>query len=224
MKQSLPQLLARAILLFFEPVDRAAKAVPAGFGKNGTFKMTHSQMMQFQILPQTAADDDAVENLLDAAFGLDRRTKTSYRLREGEQPLSGLSFVARDDNDRIVGSISFWQIHIGENGPDSILLGPLAVRLRDQGSGIGQTLMTHGIAAAEKAGHQLVVLVGDAPYYAKVGFRQIDDGQVIMPGPNDPHRLLYLELTDGALAKASGLIRSPGRYRTAPFFNNIGSK
>ncbi len=181
-------------------------------------------MTQFQILPQSASDNLIVDNLLDTAFGIDRRTKTSYRLREGEKPLPGLSFVARDKSTTIIGAISFWQIHIGENGPDAILLGPLAVQPDHQASGIGQALMTHGINAAGQAGHQLVVLVGDAPYYAKVGFRQIPDGQVVMPGPNEPARLLYLELQPAALAQANGLIRSPSRYRTAPFRNNPGNR
>lgn len=181
-------------------------------------------MTQFQILPQTPADDIIVENLLDAAFGIDRRTKTSYRLREGEKPLSGLSFVTHNDAGAITGTISFWQIHIGDNGPDAILLGPLAVLPDHQTSGIGQALMTHGIAAAKQAGHELVILVGDAPYYARVGFQQVPAGQIIMPGPNDPDRLLYLELQEGVLAAANGLIRSPSRYRTAPFRNNPGSK
>ena len=177
----------------------------------------------FKIDPQTAFDNDAVEHLLDAAFGIDRRTKTSYRLREGEQPLPGLSFLARNGQG-IIGTISFWQIHIGKNGPDAILLGPLAVLPDHQSSGIGQALMAHGLEAAKQKGHQLVVLVGDAPYYRKAGFRQIPDGQVTMPGPYDPDRLLYLELQDGAIKTASGLLRSPSRYRTAPFFNNPGSR
>ena len=70
-------------------------------------------MTQIQIHPQSVSDNLIVENLLDAAFGIDRRTKTSYRLREGEKPLPGLSFVARDDTDTIIGAISFWQIQIG---------------------------------------------------------------------------------------------------------------
>ena len=170
---------------------------------------------QFHIHPQTDADNAAVENLLDAAFGIDRHTKTSYRLREGEKPLPGLSFVASDSDDNIVAAISFWQIHIGKNGPDAILLGPLAVMPHRQSNGLGQRLMAHGIKAAEKDGHQLIILVGDAPYYAKAGFKKVPADQMIMPGPNDPERLLYLELKSDALTSAKGLIRSPSRYRSA---------
>ncbi len=179
---------------------------------------------KFHILEQSDADHAGVEHLLDTAFGIDRRTKTSYRLREGEKPLPGLSFIARDDENHLIGTISFWQIHIGEMGPDAILLGPLAVMSGRQNNGLGQALMAHGIKVAKKTGHQLVVLVGDAPYYARIGFKQIPTGQVIMPGPNEPERLLYLELKPGVIETSTGLIRSPSRYRTAPFRNNHGSK
>ncbi|HFC04380.1 MAG TPA: N-acetyltransferase [Rhizobiales bacterium] len=180
--------------------------------------------ISFHIFPQTDADNAEVETLLDTAFGIDRRTKTSYRLREGETALPGLSFVARDDDGKIIGTISFWQVHIGKTGPDTILLGPLAVMPGNQASGIGQALMKHAIAVARKTRHQMIVLVGDGPYYAKVGFKQIPVGQVIMPGPNDPERLLYLELQEGVINSANGLIRSPSRYRTAPFRSKPGSR
>ena len=42
------------------------------------------------------ADEAAIEHLLDLGFGLSRRTKTSYRLREGSTPVSGLSLVVEE--------------------------------------------------------------------------------------------------------------------------------
>jgi predicted N-acetyltransferase YhbS len=177
-----------------------------------------------QIIPQTPAHQAAVETLLDQAFGLDRRTKSSYRLREGETAIDGLSFLAQAENGQIVGTISFWPIHLGRNGPQALLLGPLAVRPDCQRSGLGQKLMQHGIAAAKAAGHKLILLVGDAPYYAKLGFQKVPQNQLLMPGPNDPARLLFRELVPGSLNNATGLIRSPSRYRTTPFHNKPGSK
>ena len=55
--------------------------------------------------------------------------------------------------------------------------------------------------------HRLVVLVGDMPYYARCGFIRIPKGEVTMPGPVDPARLLVAELTEGAFAGVSGAIR-----------------
>ena len=61
-----------------------------------------------------------------------------------------------------------------------------------------------GLDKAEALGHRLVILVGDEPYYARVGFKRVPDGRIELPGPVDPDRLLYLELTPGALAAGEG--------------------
>ena len=39
---------------------------------------------------------------------------------------------------------------------------------------------------------------------------KLPDGQISLPGPFDPARFLYLELTTGALEGASGLAQVPG--------------
>jgi predicted N-acetyltransferase YhbS len=73
-------------------------------------------------------------------------------------------------------------------------------------------LMTETLAKAKAQGHKLVLLVGDAPYYARVGFVQVPEGQLLLPGPTDPKRLLYLELVPGALADARGLVMAAHRH------------
>jgi predicted N-acetyltransferase YhbS len=153
----------------------------------------------------TADDHDAVEHLLDLSFGSGRRTKTSYRLREGSAPVPGLSLVVRDPGVRLSGTISFWPLAIGGAQSPALLLGPLAVHPDRQGLGIGLTLMREGLARAAAQGHRLVLLVGDEPYYAKVGFRKLPAGLISLPGPVDPARFLYLELSPGALAGVSGM-------------------
>lgn len=158
----------------------------------------------------TAHDHDAIEHLLDLAFGSDRRSKTSYRLREGNLAVPGLSLVTRDPGVGVSGSISFWPLAIGQERSPALLLGPLAVHPDRQGLGIGIALMREGLARARLQGHGLVLLVGDEPYYAKVGFARLPEGLIGLPGPVDPARFLYLELTPGALAGVSGLARAPG--------------
>ena len=162
-------------------------------------------------LPATPSDQPAIDALLDRSFSLIRRTKSSYRLREGSAALPGLSFVMRA-GDRVVGCISFWPLKVGLAGHDAILLGPLAVDPDCQGQGLGLALMRHGLALAKAQGHGLVVLVGDAPYYAKVGFKPLPDQTILMPGPVDRARFLYLELKPGALTGASGLLLAPWRH------------
>jgi predicted N-acetyltransferase YhbS len=168
---------------------------------------------KFSIAPQEPEHEGAIENLLDEVFGLSRRVKTSYRLREGEKPVEGLSFVALEAGNRVVGAISFWNVLIGGKGYPALLLGPLAVAPDRQGTGVGRALMKVGLDRASQIEARLVILVGDEPYYSKVGFRKVPEGQLLMPGPVDPDRLLYLELTDGAMSEARGLVLSPRRYR-----------
>lgn len=162
----------------------------------------------------TAADEPAIEALLDLTFGLARRTKTSYRLREGNTAIDGLSMVVRDPELGVVGTISYWPLRIGEAGTEALLLGPIAIHPDRQNRGIGLTLMRSTLAKAATQGHALVVLVGDAPYYARVGFMKIPDGQLILPGPVDPKRFLFLELRAGALSAAHGLVYPANRLAT----------
>ena len=72
--------------------------------------------------------------------------------------------------------------------------------------------MREGLARAEAKGHGLVILVGDEPYYAKVGFHKLPAGLLIMPGPVDPNRFLYRELNPGALAGMAGVVLPPFRH------------
>jgi predicted N-acetyltransferase YhbS len=157
----------------------------------------------------TPQDANAVEHLLDLSFGSDRKTKTSYRLRQGSAPVPGLSLIVRDRGVRLSGTISFWPIAIGGSQTPALLLGPLAVHPDRQKLGIGLELMRAGLGRAKAQGHGLVLLVGDEPYYAKVGFRKVPEGVVTLPGPVNPDRLLYLELRDGAFDGVAGMAR-PG--------------
>ena len=159
-----------------------------------------------------AADAAQIEVLLDRSFGIDRRVKTSYRLREGNSPVAGLSLLIRDKEVGISGAISFWPLKIGRRGSDALLLGPLAVHPARQNLGIGLALMREGLARAGALGHGLVILVGDLPYYARVRFAPLPQGRLLLPGPVDAKRFLYLELVPGALAEAQGLVLPPHRF------------
>ncbi len=165
----------------------------------------------FRIIGAPAPTREA-EALLDAAFGLDRRTRASYRLREGSAPVPGLSFHAVDTaSGRLAGLISFWPLRIHPGGTPALLLGPLAVHPDFQNGGLGAELMRTGIDAARDAGHALVFLVGDEPYYGRYGFRPTPE-RITLPGPCDPARLLHLELKPGALGDAAGLLLPEWRH------------
>src|SRR5258708_13675106 len=70
--------------------------------------------------------------------------------------------------------------------------------------------MKHALSAAEMRGHGAVILLGDAPYYARFGFSALKTGELSLPGPFERDRLLGLELREGALDGAQGMIVSTG--------------
>lgn len=171
--------------------------------------MTQIQTVDYTIIPAKPDHSSGINAILDDAFGMDRLTKTSYRLREGSTPVEGLSFTAELDG-RLVGSIQFWPIVIG-SATNALLLGPLAVLPVYQGFGLGMALIGKGLKEARAKGHSLVVLVGDEPYYGRAGFRPFADRSVSLPGPYDPDRVLFAELEDDAAKGVSGLILPPHR-------------
>jgi predicted N-acetyltransferase YhbS len=160
------------------------------------------------------ADVAAREALLDVSYGAVRFTKTSERLREGRLPADELAFVAAEGR-RVIGTVRLWQVSAGPNRP-ALLLGPLAVHPDCRKRGIGSALVQRALRQATRLGHGAVLLVGDAPYYARFGFSSEKTGRLSLPGPYERHRLLACELRPGALDGAQGMISAAGRRLPAP--------
>ena len=156
---------------------------------------------------ETPSDVSARERLLDAALGAARFSKTSERLREGRLPASGLAFSAKDSG-KLVGTIRLW--HIVAGGVPALLLGPLAIAKSHEGLGLGSRLMNLALTEAKALGHEAVLLVGDAPYYARFGFNRSVTENLMLPGPVDLERFLGFELVAGSLSGASGLVIATG--------------
>jgi predicted N-acetyltransferase YhbS len=171
--------------------------------------------LSLSIETETAADAPARDALLDRAMGPRWRKKSSHKLRRGRLPAEGLAFVAKDAAGAVVGTVRLWDVCAGEAGPAALLLGPLAVDPSLKSAGIGAALMRLAIAEAKRLGHGAVLLVGDAPYYARFGFSADKTGSLAMPGPYERHRFLALELVLGALDGASGVLRASGRKAPA---------
>ncbi len=168
--------------------------------------------MSFQIIPERPQDAVLIDPLLDRTFGLARRQRTVYRLREGVAPAAALSFSTIDDADgSLLASLRFWPIRIG-HWP-ALLLGPLAVEPVLQGCGLGKALVRHGLAQAVRHGHQICVVVGAPAYYRPVGFRSAAAAGIIMPGPVEAERFQAADLVPGALEGVHGVI---GRAEAAP--------
>lgn len=153
-------------------------------------------------VPETAAHDPEIEHINAEAFGPGRYTRAAYSIREGGPHRRDLSFVALAGG-AVVGSVRMTPIAAGEGR--ALLLGPLAVRPAFKNLGIGRKLVAIALDAARRDGWGLSILVGDAPYYAPLGFSKVvPHGQLAMPRPVDPARLLACELVPGTLAGFAG--------------------
>ncbi len=150
-------------------------------------------------------DLPAIADLHARAMGPGRFARTAYRVREGAaadiSPYCRVCLIG----DRVVAAVRFTAIRIG--GKDgALLLGPLAVDPAAANQGYGRGLVVEALEEAGAAGVALAILVGDEPYYARLGFRRIPRGQIAMPGPVDPDRLLAAELVPDALRRFSGIV------------------
>lgn len=141
-----------------------------------------------------------VEALYDLCFAPGREALSSYRLRDGVAPVPHLSLTARDRYGILMGAIRQWPVRVG--GQPALLLGPVAVHPTRQGEGIGGVLIRESLARA--TGWDRVMLVGDAPYYARFGFTKLDG--VTMPPPTNPDRVLGRALTPGAWDGVTGAV------------------
>jgi predicted N-acetyltransferase YhbS len=160
--------------------------------------------LQLTILPETPGDALAIERLHERTFGPGRFARSAFRIREGRGHMLDLSYTARIGT-LMVGSIRLTPICIGDT--PALLLGPLTVEPPFRSHGVGSRLIERSLQDAKAKGYRLVVLVGDEPFYAKAGFKRIAKGQVKMPGPVDPARLLVNELVPGAFDGVGGMIR-----------------
>ena len=160
----------------------------------------------YRLEQETSEDWWEVEALFDLAFAPGREALSSYRLRDGIDPIGGLCLVARDSAGILAGAIRFWPVRVGAY--KALLLGPVAVHPTRQGEGLGAILMDDSLARAGNLGWERVMLVGDAPYYGRFEFEKLK--RVEMPPPTNPDRVLGLALIDGAWAGINGMVEPAG--------------
>jgi len=162
------------------------------------------------VLPPLVAEKPAnratIDAFIDDVFGPGRFAKTAERLREGNVPLLDLSFVCLRGAEPI-GCVRQWPILIG--GTPVVFLGPFAVEADQRKHGLGAMLIRRACDAAAAAGHDAILLVGDAPYFGPLGFEQVPAGRIELPGPVDPRRVLWKSLKPGGTDSLNGAVTKP---------------
>ena len=191
------------------PVDtgtRVSQRQPADLNPfNRSYLDCRRKTPMYKILRERPADAGDIEQLLDLAFGPNRLAKASYQYRDGVDPISALSWVARD-GERLVGTLRYWPIVVGKAETPALLLGPLAVDPARRGEGIGRMLVARTIDQATLSGHRLVLLVADPGYYEQFGCVPAAPFGFSMP-KEKPERLWVRPLAPGALRGVSGIIK-----------------
>lgn len=148
-----------------------------------------------KLVPLAQIDPQAVDALLDRAFGADRRGRTAYRIRLGTAPIPELSFAALHEDETLAGTIQCWPVALacdakepGTGSTPMVMVGPVAVEPHWQQEGIGRALMEKML---EAAGDAPLMLIGDPEYYGRFfGFVADKTGGWRLPGPFEPRRLL----------------------------------
>lgn len=165
--------------------------------------------MAYAIIAEKPEHLDAIECVLNRAFGPGRFAKTSERVRErGAVFEPALSRVALDAAGEVVGVCRIWRV---DAAAPAFFLGPLAVDPNAQSSGLGLTLTREAVAACRAAGGNGVILVGAESFFRPAGFTIVPQGRVTLPGPVDAARLLWCELRPGGLDSLHGELKAPAR-------------
>ena len=157
--------------------------------------------------PERPHDRAAVDALIDRAFGPGRFAKTAERLREGARAHPELSVCAWDGGC-LAGAVRLWPARVGASA--LMFLGPIAVDADRRGHGLGAELVVQACAQAKAASEAGVILVGDPGFFGPLGFAPVPPGRVRLPGPVDPHRVLWTALAPGALDQVAGALTAAG--------------
>ena len=133
-----------------------------------------------------SADATSVENLFVSVFTESESADEGARIGRLVNDLINTTnnndlfgFVTVDANDETVGAIFFSRLTF-EAEVNAFILSPVAVASDQQGKGIGQSLINHGLEQMKRMDVQFVVTYGDPAFYSKVGFGPLSQ-EVIRP-------------------------------------------
>jgi predicted N-acetyltransferase YhbS len=141
------------------------------------------------LIPDNGLYNPQCEALYARAFGPGRHAKAAARLREGNVCQRDVSILAFAEGV-LVGACRLWPIETG-NGTHVLFLGPIAVDAAERSAGLGHRLVSACLKAVDARQSRPVILVGDLSFFDRMGFEIVPPGQVAMPGPVDPKRLLW---------------------------------
>lgn len=177
--------------------------LPTSSAPAGASKTPEKSVSQMRVRPATKGDADWIEQLQADCFGPGRFARAAFRVRERFEIDPSLSLIAELDG-KPVSSVAMTPISL--SGFNGYLLGPLATDPKYRGLGAGRLLVEEVSKLALQRGPGVfVILVGDASYYAPMGFLPVV-GPIQFPGPVDPKRILVYSTEADYTARLQGEI------------------
>jgi putative acetyltransferase len=154
-----------------------------------------------------------IREVNQSAFNGSVEARLVELLRDAKKVI--VSLVATLD-DRVVGHILFSPITIESNPKNARGLGlaPLAVLPKCQGRGIGTSLVARGLQECREKGYDIVVVLGDEPYYTRFGFKRASI-YGLRNEYNVDENFMALELKEHALRSAGGLVKYQPEFKEA---------
>jgi putative acetyltransferase len=125
------------------------------------------------IRPETAADHDAIQRVIDEAFAGPIEAKIVDAIRKSDRFLPELSLVAVSEGQTRGHVISSY-VDVEPGARRALQVGPLAVFPSHQRRGIGSALMDETIRIADARGEPLLLIEGNPKYYERFGFTRAD--------------------------------------------------
>lgn len=176
--------------------------------------------MNFNIRQERESDYESTERVVQTAFaateqGVQNEHKLVSRIRKLDIFIPELSLVAADeDNNTILGHILLSKVFIGHGNQKtrSLALAPVSVLPDCQNKGIGKSLILKALEKAKELGFQSAIVLGHPEYYPKFGFRQSSRWQIKAPFEVPEEALMVIELQEGSLDNASGVIEYPSVF------------
>ena len=153
------------------------------------------------VRPEEPEDRGPALEVERSAFGSDEEPAIVEALRDGAGSFALVAEVAGE----VVGHVQFSRAWVGET--EALALGPMAVRPDRQGKGIGAALVRGGLEVAAERGETTVIVVGDAGYYERFGFRPASSFGVPVPFPEVPEDDFMLAHLGGEGSAPTGAVR-----------------
>lgn len=162
--------------------------------------------MNLIIRPESPADIPAIQRVNRLAFERENEARLVDGLRSSGAV--SLSLVAVLDG-QIVGHVLFSPVTVrdGDQQYTAVGLGPMAVLPAFQNQGVGSALIRHALDHLQKAGVEVVLVLGHPQYYPRFGFKPSKPYGIEWEVNVPEDVFMVLELRENALAGKRGIVQ-----------------